>query len=225
MAGYRTAIHKSTLFRRVPEEDLDALLEQLDSQLKHYADRQIIISAGRKVHRAGILLEGKASLVETDFWDRRKQLDQLSRGQILLASDAAAGTAAMYSIIAQGPCVILWLEVKEILKLDSSRPGSTAVLRSFMKELAVKNRELYKRISDMDRTSTKEKLLSYLSKEAIRQNSNEFDIPFDRQELADYLSVERSAMSAELSRLVKLGYLETHRNHFRLISRTQPSTD
>jgi DNA-binding MarR family transcriptional regulator len=88
-----------------------------------------------------------------------------------------------------------------------------------MRELALENRELYKRISNLDRSTTKEKLLSYLSKEAIRNNSNEFDIPFDRRELAEYLSVERSAMSAELSALAKQGYLETSRNHFRLLKR------
>ena len=216
---YLKAIHKSVLFKKVPEDDLASLLEQLDSQLKHYAGDQVIFSAGRKVRRAGVLLEGEAMLVEEDFWGRCKELDRLKAGRILLASDAAAGTNALYTVKASKPCVILWFDVREILKLDSSRSGNTALLRSFMKELAVKNRELYARISDMDRTSTKEKLLSYLSKEAYRHNSDEFDIPFDRRQLAEYLCVERSAMSAELSRLVSSGYLVTRKNHFRLLKR------
>ena len=216
---YLNAIHKSVLFKKVPEEDLEALLGQLDSQLKHYARDQVIVPAGRKIRRAGVLLEGEAVLVEEDFWERCTELDRLKRGRILLASDAAAGSNALYTVKAASPCVILWFDVREILKLDGSRKGNTALLRSFMKELAVKNRELYARISDLDRNSTKEKLLSYLSKEANRQNCDEFDIPFDRQGLADYLSVERSAMSAELSRLVQQGYLSTKKNHFRLLKK------
>ena len=69
----------------------------------------------------------------------------------------------------------------------------------------------------LSRRSTREKLLSYLSEQAARAGGTEFSIPFDRQGLADYLCVERSAMSAVLSRLREEGVLETHRNHFRLL--------
>ena len=217
---YLSAIHKSVLFCKIPREDLPSLLEKLDSQLKHYAKDQVIHTAGRKVRRAGVLLEGEAVLVEEDFWERSSELDRLKAGRILLASDAATHSNALYTVKAAKPCVILWFDVREILTLDAGREGNTALLRSFMQELAVKNRELYARILDLDRSSTKEKLLSYLSKEAHRQNRDEFDIPYDRRELAEYLSVERSAMSAELSRLVKEGYLTTRRNHFRLLKKS-----
>ena len=87
---------------------------------------------------------------------------------------------------------------------------------------AKKNLQLNDKITHMSKRRTREKLLSYLSSESLRQGSLEFDIPFDRQQLADYLCIERSAMSAELSRLQKDGLLATERSHFRLIAPFSP---
>ncbi len=61
-----------------------------------------------------------------------------------------------------------------------------------------------------------DKLLSYLSAESARQSSLSFDIPFDRQQLADYLCIDRAAMSTEISKLQKEGFIKTNRNHFEL---------
>jgi CRP-like cAMP-binding protein len=71
----------------------------------------------------------------------------------------------------------------------------------------------------MAKRSTREKLLSYLSAESIRQGKRAFAIPYDRQQLADYLCVERAAMSVELSKLQKEGFLKTNRNWFELFSK------
>ena len=83
--------------------------------------------------------------------------------------------------------------------------------------LAEKNRMLTEKIRHMARRTTREKLLSYLSAQAVRAGNAEFDIPLDRQQLADYLGVERSAMSAELGKLRREGFLEVRKSHFRLL--------
>ena len=74
------------------------------------------------------------------------------------------------------------------------------------------------KITHMSKRTTREKLLSYLSSESIRQGRLSFDIPYDRQQLADFLCVERAAMSVELSKLQKEGLIQTHRNHFEIIA-------
>ena len=87
----------------------------------------------------------------------------------------------------------------DILRVDAADESRTALIRNIMNTLAVKNLALNEKLLHVSRRSTKEKLLSYLSDEARKAGSSEFDIPFSRQELADYIGVDRSAMSAELS--------------------------
>ena len=217
MTDYLKTIHKSKLFRKVPETELEPLLEQLDSQLKFYRAGQVAVTAGRRVRRVGLILEGTFNMYEYDFWGREHHIDTLSNGMLMLENNAVSGTVTIHNYTAAESSVILWFNIREILRLDETHTSNTILIQSFMKELARKNLQLYTRLSDLDRMSTKEKLLSFLSKEALRHNSDEFDIPFDRKQLAEYLSVERSAMSAELSALAKAGYLETRRNHFKLL--------
>ena len=217
MADYLKTIHRSKLFRKVPEEELEPLLEHLDSQLKFYRTDQVVVAAGRRVRRVGLILEGKLNMYEYDFWGRKHHIDTLDCGSLLMENNAVSGTVTIHDYIAASSSAILWFNIREILTLDESHTANTIIIQSFMRELARKNLQLYTRLSDMDRLSTKEKLLSFLSKEALRHNSDEFDIPFDRRQLAEYLSVERSAMSAELSALSRAGYLETKRNHFKLL--------
>ena len=225
MTDYLKTIHKSKLFRKVPETELEPLLEQLDSQLKFYRAGQVAVTAGRRVRRVGLILEGTFNMYEYDFWGREHHIDTLSNGMLMLENNAVSGTVTIHNYIAAESSVILWFNIREILRLDETHTSNTILIQSFMKELARKNLQLYTRLSDLDRMSTKEKLLSFLSKEALRHNSDEFDIPFDRKQLAEYLSVERSAMSAELSALAKAGYLETQRNHFKLLRPSLGSED
>ena len=219
MRDYIKTIQKSKLFRRVPEEEIEDLLEHLDSQLKFYTKDQVVLTAGRRVRRVGLILEGSLILYESDFWGRNHQLDRLRNGEFLMENFAVTGSVTTHSVTAETNAAVLWFNIREILTLDADHTYNTIIIRSFMKELAKKNLQLYNRLSDMDQLTTKEKLLSYLSKEALHHHSNEFDIPFNRQELADYLSVERSAMSAELSALARQGYLVTHKNHFVLLKK------
>ena len=109
--------------------------------------------------------------------------------------------------------------IQRILTVCSETcPQHALLIRNLVSVLARKNLQLNDKITHMSKRRTREKLLSYLSSESLRQGSLEFDIPFDRQQLADYLCIERSAMSAELSRLQKEGLLQTERCHFRLIA-------
>ncbi len=217
MSDYLKTIHRSKLFRKVPETELESLLEHLDSQLKYYRKGQTVITPGRRIRRIGLILEGTVEMNEVDFWGRSHTIDILKNGSLLVENNAVSGTVTIHTYIADTSATILWFNINEILTLDERHTSNTVVIQAFMKELAKKNLQLYSRLIDMDRMSTKEKLLSFLSKEALRHNSNEFDIPFNRQQLADYLSVERSAMSAELSTLSRAGFLKTKRNHFILI--------
>ena len=90
------------------------------------------------------------------------------------------------------------------------------VIQNLFYAISVKNRSLVQKLGHMSRRTTREKLLSYLSEQAKKQGTSSFEIPFNRQQLADFLSVDRSAMSNELCKLRDEGLLSFERNRFQL---------
>lgn len=133
---------------------------------------------------------------------------------------ATPGAILNISVVAEEDCEILLLNVKRLLTAcPTACDHHQKLIRNLVSVLANKILLFNDKITHVSKRTTREKLLSYLSAESIRQSSLSFDIPFDRQQLADFLCVERAAMSAELSKLQKEGLLVTKRNHFELLTR------
>ena len=121
------------------------------------------------------------------------------------------------NILAASNCRILFLEVSKILTVCSSAcEFHNRLIQNMLTLIARKNFQLNRKLEHMSKRSTKEKLLSYLSMESKKANAPTFTIPFNRQQLADYLSVDRSAMSNELCKLRDEGILQFHKNSFTL---------
>ena len=172
----------------------------------------------------GLLLSGSAFAVQDDLWGQRNIMGKiLPPGTFAEPFAATPGAVLNVSVVASVPSKVMFLNIQRITTVCSETcPQHALLIRNLVSVLARKNLQLNDKITHMSKRRTREKLLSYLSSESLRQGSLEFDIPFDRQQLADYLCIERSAMSAELSRLQKDGLLATERSHFRLIAPFSP---
>ena len=139
---------------------------------------------------------------------------------MLFRSAATPGAILNISVVAEEDCEILLLNVKRLLTAcPTVCDHHQKLIRNLVSVLANKILLFNDKITHVSKRTTREKLLSYLSAESIRQSSLSFDIPFDRQQLADFLCVERAAMSVELSKLQREGLLVTKRNHFELLTR------
>lgn len=130
-----------------------------------------------------------------------------------------SGSVLIISVVAEKDCEILMLNVKRLLvTCPTACDHHQKLVRNLVSVLANKILIFNDKVTHISKRTTREKLLSYLSSESIKNSSLSFDIPFDRQQLADFLCVERAAMSVELSRLQKEGLLKTNRNHFELLT-------
>lgn len=146
---------------------------------------------------------------------------RVSKGQVFAEAFACVSGAVMdVSVVADESTDIMWLNVQRIL---STCPNGCAhhsrMIRNLLADLAAGNLRANEKLTHISKRSTRDKLLSYFSAEARRQGASEFCVPFNRQQLADYLSVERSAMSAELSKMHKDGLLRVDKNMFYLYDR------
>ena len=128
------------------------------------------------------------------------------------------GSGAMRSdVVAVESCTVLLMDVERVLsRCTNSCAFHARLTENLFALLAEKNRILARKVDYLAQRTTRQRLLAYLSEQAQQAGSAEFTIPFIRQQLADFLSVERSAMSAELSRMQAEGLIETERSHFRL---------
>ena len=178
-----------------------------------------IFRMGEAVDRVMILLKGGAVVEKEDFWGRGEMLYELEEGDIFGEVYACARTPVLpVSVTASGACEAMFLDYQRILTFCSMACAfHTRLLHNLLRLVSDQNIRLTEQIEHISRRNTRQKLLSFLSSEAIRRGRASFDISLSRQELADYLSVDRSAMSSELGKLKKEGILDFQKNHFTLI--------
>ncbi|MGE4277122.1 MAG: Crp/Fnr family transcriptional regulator [Lawsonibacter sp.] len=216
MKKYFEIIRTSAMFAGITEGETEALLGCLEARRSSAQKGTYLLHSGEHIESLGLVLVGSVLIVQEDFWGRRNLLARIMPGQIFAESFACMpGAVLNLSIVAAESCKLMWLDVQRVLTTCSRRCAyHDQLIRNLISEIARKNLRFGEKITHMGKRTTREKLLSYLSAEAQRCGASEFEIPFTRQQLADYLSVERSAMSAELSKLRSDGYLTFEKNHF-----------
>ena len=215
MKEYFSVISSARLFAGVEAEALPALLDCLAARAASFAKGAYILREGQQVESLGLLAAGSALIFQEDCWGNRNLLAPVEPGQCFGETFACApGAAATVNVVAQKDSKVLFFNVGRLLAAPAPGPWQGLVLGNLLADLAQKNLRLNRKVTHLGQRSTRAKVLSYLSAEARRQGRGEFDIPFSRQQLADYLSVERSGLSLELGRLRDEGLLEFHRNHF-----------
>lgn len=208
------------LFEMIQTADLPSLLSCLKAKTKRFEKEEWIRKEGDLADFIGIVLCGTIQILHYDVNGNRSITAFFSEGEMFAEAIACAEISKLpFSIQAVTDCEILFLNEKQILHACEERCGfHERIIQNLLKIIAGKNMLLNQKLRYLSHKTTAEKLLSFLSDQAKQHHSNEFTIPFDRQALADYLGVERSAMSAEIGRLQKNGVLETRRSWFRLLS-------
>ena len=211
-------LKKSPLFFGIEIKDMQSMLSCLSAVEKKYNKNELILHQGDPVDYMGLVLTGRIHIVKDDFWGNRTILSDVSPSQMFGESFACSQNQGLtVSVLAVEPTTVLFLDIKRILNTCSSAcVFHTHLIRNLLSVLAEKNLLLTGKIDHITKRTTREKLLSYLSAESLKAGSSTFKIPFNRQQLAEYLAVDRSAMSQELSKLQKEDYLAYHKNVFHL---------
>ncbi len=208
-------IKAAPLFSGIDENKLPELLDALDAHSRRYQKGETIMPEGEKTDSLGLVVSGNVLIVQDDFWGNRNIMARITQGGVFAESFACTGERLTVGAEAESECEIMRLKVGNVLgACPKSCDGHSRLVGNLISELAHKNLNFNSKLGHMGKRTTREKLLSYLSAQAMKSGKDEFDIPFDRQQLADYLCVDRSAMSAQLCALRDEGILEFKKNHF-----------
>ena len=219
MKKYLEILKKCPLFAGINAAELEAMLGCLQAQVVRVPRGKAILEEGQPAEKMGILLSGRANIVQEDYYGNRTLVADIEPAELFAESLAGAGVKEMpLSVVAAEDCEVMLIDCMRILRTCSnSCIFHTSLINNLLHVIAAKNLKLNQKIQIISRRTTREKLMAYLMMQAKNRGSSEFTIPFDRQELADFLGVERSAMSAEISKLRAEGIIECNRSWFRLL--------
>ena len=218
MKDFLNLLKRTTLFGGMDEHEIEAMLGCLGAKTESFTKGDYLLRVGDSPDSLGLLLSGSALVVEEDYWGNRNIRARIAPGQVFAEVFACVPGAVMdVSVLTEESSRVLWLTVGRVLRIcPAACPHHNRMIHNLLSDLAANNLRTNQKLTHISRRSTREKLLSYLSAEARRQGKSTFFIPFNRQQLADYLSVERSAMSAALSKMQKEGVLTYDKNFFSL---------
>lgn len=226
MKKYLNLLAKVPLFENINPEEIPAMLKCLQAQKKHFLKDSFIKNEGDPADFIGIVLDGSIQVLQFDFNGNRSIIASFSEGEIFAEAVSSAELSSLpFFIQSATDCEILFLNEKQIRhQCDGACTFHSRLIQNLLKIVSRKNMLLNQKLRYMSHKTTAEKLLSFLEDQAKQHRSNEFTIPYDRQALADYLGVERSAMSAEINKLQKQGVLETRKSWFKLLYAEKPDT-
>lgn len=221
MKKYFEVLRKCPLFNNIEDENLIELLGCLGAKVECYGKKETIIAEGNPAKYLGIVLKGSVQVIRIDYYGNRSIVTGAAPSEVFAEAFACAEVKSIpINVIANELCEIMLIDCCRILHSCSNACGfHQQMIFNLMKDVATKSIIFHQKLEIISKRSTREKLMAYLLLFAKKIGRNSFDIPFDRQELADYLEVDRSGLSAEISKLRKEGIISSNRKHFELLSK------
>ena len=208
---------KHPLFTGLDEKSLPEALKIFESSEKSLKKGVCIFNSGSITEAMGYVLEGRIQIESTDYWGNKTIIDNLGSGKVFGETYALTGKPLMVDVVAVEDSRIMLLKPKKLFLRDDNKINSI-LLQNILRISMNKNLHLSQRIFHTNAKTIRGRLLAYLSSCLPAKSPHaEFDIPYDRQQLADYLQVDRSALSAELSKMKADGLIDYWKNHFRLL--------
>ena len=219
MKEFFPILQNCSLFEGIAPADLPTLLPCLGGRVYGYKKGQIILQEGQSATWIGIVLLGSVQLIREDYFGNRSIMGHIEPLQLFGETYAYAGAKALpVSVVADADCKILMIDSRRISTCCTNACAfHNQLIANMLRLVATKNLMLHQKIDVTSKRTTREKLMAYLLTQAKHHGSNSFSIPFDRQALADYLEVDRSGLSVEISKLRKEGVLESEKNRFTLL--------
>ncbi|MBR6983186.1 MAG: Crp/Fnr family transcriptional regulator [Ruminococcus sp.] len=210
-----SVLHNSILFKGFDDTEISELLKALKALEKKYNKGNVIFSSGEITDKLCFVTAGGVTIESNDMWGNRTILNLVSKGQFFAESYALLPNEPMLvDVCAAEDCTIIFLSMRSLTNLDDKI--RSRLLANLLTITTRKNLHLSSRSFHTAPRQVRRRIMAYLNTVSVRKHSREFDIPFDRQQLADYLNVERSVLSNELSKMQREGLIRCRKNHFEI---------
>lgn len=211
-------IFENPIFQQLTEPEIRDMLTLARTHRRTYTRHSVIFHTGDLIQEVGIVLSGSVNIENVDAWGNTSLLSKIPTGHIFAETYVLCREPMLVDAVAGEDCEILFLQLNTLLERTNASQGwYDQLLRNILMITARKNLTLSSRIFCTSAKTIRGRLLTYLSAIAVRTGSSTFQIPFDRQQLADYLNLDRSALSKELGKMQADGLIRCHKNTFTLL--------
>lgn len=216
MEQYLEILKRIPLFASVKEEEILAMLDCLGAKVKSFKTGQTILMTGDAISDIGIVLSGRVQIIKVNIMGYQTILTELQSSDLFAETFVCAGIAkSPVTALAAADCKVMFLGFRRIMTVCSSVcTHHTKLIENMLQLLATKNLMLKDKVELLSQRSIRDKILHYLSSCADRTHSTTFSIPFNRNELADFLCVDRSALSRELGKMQEEKIIQYDKNKF-----------
>lgn len=220
LENYYNQIKNSPVFFGMTDGELKGLLECFHARIKKYEKEEMVIRQGDIISNIYLILEGGVNIEKDSYWGRRIIISRLGKNDNLALSFVGSKNveSSVDAITVEDTLILILSYEKCTSMCQNACTRHKVLINNLFQILSKENIELIQKIENVSQKSIRDKILTYLSNEAQKNHSNKFTIKFNRQDLADYLNVDRSAMSFELSKLQKEGLIKYNKNQFELLS-------
>ena len=216
-------LQKSAIFKGMTEDEILSALKAIPTTEKEYKKDDVIMSAGTVPQSMGLVTQGSVTIETNDIWGNRTILSHVEAGGFFAETYALLDNEVMLvDVIANENCRILFFRISRLAELNTyDQTWVNKLILNMLQISAHKNLTLSLRSFHTAPKSVRGRIMAYLNSVSLQKHSSEFDIPFDRQQMADYLNLDRTALSKELGRMRGDGIIEFRKNHFRLLNQTR----
>ena len=213
------SLQKSIIFRNMNDDEIDSALSALHAVEKKYKKDDIIMSAGDMTETMGLVISGSVTVESNDIWGNRTILSHVGTGGFFAETYALLDDEVMLvDVRANENCRILFFRIGSLSKLNNHKDiWVNKLIFNLLQISAHKNLTLSLRSFHTAPKTVRGRIMAYLNSVSLQNHSAEFDIPFNRQQMADYLSLDRTALSKELGRMRNEGVISFRKNHFKII--------
>ena len=219
MKKYLRVLRKCPLFSTIEDDSLLRMLVCLGAKVEFFDKKYTILGEGTPAKYIGIVLSGAVQVEQVDYNGNRTIISELGSGEIVAEAFACAGVESLpVSVVASRPSEVMFIDSDHVLQTCSNGCGfHRQLIYNLMKDLAIKTITIHQRAEIISKRTTAEKLMAYLLAQSKKAGKRTFELPFDRQGLADYLEVDRSGLSSEIGKLKKQGVIDCRKNRFTIL--------
>ncbi|MBR6825202.1 MAG: Crp/Fnr family transcriptional regulator [Oscillospiraceae bacterium] len=209
----------SPLFEGIASQDRQSILGCTGYRIREYGKGEIVSFEEETIRHIGILITGAVDMVKEDLWGNQTMLVRMKQGEVF-GETFACGSDSTSSVtfLASEEAKILFIPFQRVMRTCTMACAFHQQLsENMMRIMADKNRDLMRKVEIVSKRTIRDKIMAYLSIQGQLQRSRYFDIPLGRLELADYLCVDRSALTRELAKMKEEGLIDFHKNSFRML--------
>ncbi len=215
----REFLKKTMIFQGMDDNELTASLDFFRAYEQNFKKGSTILHAGDLTDKMGLVMEGSVTVESDDAWGNRSILSKVEAGGFFAETYAVLPKEPLLvNVIANEDCHILFLRIGSLKQLQNNMEQwmikfvSNLLMLSMHKNLMLSSRSFHTAPKTI-----RGRVMAYLNSVSMQKHAREFNIPFDRQQLADYLNLERTALSKELSKMKADGLIDYYKNSFKII--------